>query len=389
MITRQSAELAKKLAGEFKLVAVVGPRQSGKTTLSRSVFADKQYVSLEEPDNLQFAREDPRRFLEQYPDGAVIDEAQRCPDLFSYLQGIVDERKTPGQFILTGSQHFGLMESITQSLAGRVGFLRLLPFSFGELQSADKAPDSVELMLFKGGYPPLYDQPVVPERWLDAYITTYVERDVRQLINVRDLSTFQLFLRLCAANVGQMLNASRLGGDVGIDQKTVRAWIGLLEGSFIAFRLQPHFRNFRKRLVKTPKLYFYDPALAARLLGIESPVQLVTHPQRGALFENWVIVEMLKGRGNRGKADNLFFWRSHIGHEIDVIADRGDLLLPIEIKSGATIASDWFVNLQKWLDLAASVAGKPTLVYGGRVRQSRKGIDVLPWNEIERLTDIV
>ncbi len=389
MITRQSAELAKQLAGEFKLVAVVGPRQSGKTTLARAVFANKRYVSLEEPDNLQFAREDPRGFLAQHPDGAVIDEAQRCPDLFSYLQGIVDERNIPGQFILTGSQHFGLMESITQSLAGRVGFLRLLPFSLKELQRARLAPDSVELMLFKGGYPPLYDQPVVPERWLDAYTTTYVERDVRQLINVRDLSAFQLFLRLCAANVGQMLNASRLGGDVGIDQKTVRAWIGLLESSFIAFRLQPHFRNFRKRLVKTPKLYFYDPALATRLLGIESPEQLVTHAQRGALFENWVITELLKGRGARGKGDNLFFWRSHIGHEIDIIADRGDLLVPVEIKSGATIASDWFDSLQKWLDLAGSVAGNPTLVYGGRGRQSRKGIDVLPWNEIEHLADIV
>ena len=247
MISRQSAKLAKKLAREFKVVAVVGPRQAGKTTLARAVFADKQYVSLEEPDNLQFAREDPRRFFEQYPDGAVIDEAQRCPDLFSYLQGIVDERNTAGQFILTGSQHFGLMETITQSLAGRVGFLRLLPFSFGELRSAGCAPDSVESMLFKGGYPPLYDQPVVPERWLDAYITTYVERDVRQLINVRDLSAFQLFVRLCAANVGQLLNMSRIGADVGIDQKTVRAWFGLLESSFIAFRLLPHFRNFRKR----------------------------------------------------------------------------------------------------------------------------------------------
>jgi len=389
VINRQSADLAQQLAREFKIVAVVGPRQSGKTTLARAVFSTKRYVGLEEPDNLQFAREDPRRFLDQYPKGAVIDEAQRCPDLFSYLQGIVDERSNSGQFILTGSQHFGLMESITQSLAGRVGFLRLLPFSLNELQSANCAPGSVDLMLFKGGYPPLYDQPVVPERWLDAYITTYVERDVRQLINVRDLSAFQLFMRLCAANVGQMLNASRLGGDVGIDQKTVRAWIGLLESSFIAFRLQPHFRNFRKRLVKTPKLYFYDTALAARLLGIESPEQLVTHPLRGALFENWVVAELLKGRGARGKSDNLFFWRSHIGHEIDVLADRGDLLLPIEIKAGTTIASDWFAGLQKWLDLAGSVAGQPTLVYGGRARQSRRGINVLPWNEIDCLANEV
>jgi predicted AAA+ superfamily ATPase len=389
MIDRQSADLAKKLACEFKVVAVVGPRQAGKTTLARSVFADKQYVSLEEPDNLRFAREDPRRFLEQYPSGAVIDEAQRSPDLFSYLQGIVDERNVAGQFILTGSQHFGLMETITQSLAGRVGFLRLLPFSFGELRSAGCAPDTIELMLFKGGYPPLYDQPVVPERWLDAYITTYVERDVRQLINVRDLSAFQLFVRLCAANVGQLLNMSRIGGDIGKDQKTVSAWFGLLESSFIAFRLRPHFHNFRKRLVKTPKLYFYDPALAVRLLGIESPSQLVTHPLRGALFENWVLVELLKGRGARGKSDNLYFWRSHTGHEVDVIADHGDRLLPIEVKSGATIASDWLDNLSRWTDLAGSAAWKPTLLYGGRSHQMRRGIAVLPWTEIEKLAECV
>ena len=278
---------------------------------------------------------------------------------------------------------------MTQSLAGRVGFLRLLPFSHGELRNAGCAPDSIELMLFKGGYPPLYDQPVVPERWLDAYITTYVERDVRQLINVRDLSAFQLFVRLCAANVGQLLNMSRIGADVGIDQKTVRAWFGLLESSFITFRLQPHFRNFRKRLVKTPKLYFYDPALAVRLLGIDSPSQLAMHPLRGVLFENWVIVELLKGRGVRGKSDNLYFWRSHTGHEVDVIVDQGDRLRPIEVKSGATIASDWLENLRRWIDLAGPAASNPTLVYGGHSRQLRRDIDVIPWSEIEGLAETV
>ena len=377
------------MAREFKIVAIIGPRQAGKTTLARSVFSDMPYVSLETPDDLQFAREDPRRFLGQYPEGAVIDEAQRCPDLFSYLQGIVDGKNRPGQFILTGSQHFGLMENLTQSLAGRVGFLRLLPFSLAELQSAGRAPCAVDEMLFKGGYPPLYDQPVVPERWLDAYITTHLERDVRLLVNVRDLNPFQFFIRLCAGSIGQLLNLSRLGGDVGVDQKTIRSWLGILESSFIAFRLQPHHRNFRKRLVKTPKLYFYDPALAVRLLGIESADQLVTHPLRGALFENWVITELLKGRGARGKSDNLYFWRSHVGHEVDIIAEHGERLMPVEIKSGATIASDWFASLHSWLDMAGPVAQNPTLVYGGDRRQSRSGLEILPWQEIGALAEII
>ncbi|MFQ5705140.1 MAG: ATP-binding protein [Gemmatimonadales bacterium] len=385
MIPRQQAKLARALAREFKILAVVGPRQAGKTTLARAVFAKKPYVNLEAPDTLLFATEDPRRFLAQYPEGAVIDEAQRCPKLFSYLQLIVDQRNVPGQFILTGSQHFGLMEQLTQSLAGRVGFLRLLPFSFGELHRAHCAPDSLEEMLFKGGYPPLYDQPVVPERWLDAYITTYVERDVRQLLNIRDLNSFQRFVRLCAGNVGQLLNMSRIGGDAGINQITVRSWLGILESSFIAFLLQPHRRNFRKRLVKTPKLFFYDPALAARLLGIESADQLITHPLRGALFENWVIVELLKGRAARGKADNLFFWRSHVGYEVDVIADHGNHLTPIEIKSGATIGADWMDGLLRWVDLAGSVARNPTLVYGGQDRQTRKGVAVIAWTKIDGL----
>ena len=389
MIPRQAASLAATLAGEFKVVAIVGPRQAGKTTLAREVFPDMPYVSLEAPDTLAFAFGDPRRFLAQYPEGAVIDEAQRCPDLFSYLQGIVDARKGPGQFVLTGSQHFGLMEKLTQSLAGRVGFLRLLPFSLPELQGAGRAPDSVEAMLVKGGYPPLYDQPVTPERWLDAYIMTYVERDVRQLLNVRDLSAFRLFVRLCAGNVGQLLNLSRLGADAGINQKTAQSWLGILETSFIAFRLQPHHRNFRRRLVKTPKLYFYDAALAARLLGVDSPEQLATHAMRGSLFENWVVTELLKGRGARGKTDNLYFWRSHVGQEVDVVAEHADGLMPVEIKSGATIASDWLTDLRAWVELAGSAAEGPTLVYGGDRRQSRSGVDVLPWGQVGALAEVV
>lgn len=389
MITRESAQLAQTLAHEFKIVAIIGPRQSGKTTLSQAVFGDKPYVSLEEPDQRQFAQEDPRRFLSLYPEGAIIDEAQRCPDLFSYLQGVVDARSETGQFILTGSQHFGLLERISQSLAGRVGFLRLLPFSLAELQEGGWQPECLDHLIFKGGYPPVYDLPAAPERWYNAYITTYIERDVRQLLNVRDLGAFQRFVALCAGHCGQLFNASRLGADVGVTYNTIRAWVDLLEASFILFRLRPHHRNFRKRLVKNPKLYFYDTGLACRLLGIEAPEQLAMHPMRGALFENWVVSELLKGRSNRGKSDNLFFWRNHVGQEIDVVVEHGQRLLPVEIKSGSTVAPDWFDGLQRWCDLAGDVAETPYLVYGGDQQQGRDDIAVLPWREIGQLAEVV
>lgn len=396
MIARQAEILARTIASEFKIVAIVGPRQAGKTTLARAVFADKPYVNLEEPDQRQFAQEDPRRFLESYTGGAVIDEAQRCPALFSYLQSAVDARPEKGQFVLTGSQHFNLLESISQSLAGRVGFLRLLPFSLEELQQGGWRPATLDELLFKGGYPPVYDLPAAPERWYNAYITTYVERDVRQLTNVRDLGAFQRFVALCAGYTGQLLNTSRIGADVGVTYNTVRAWLDILEASFVLFRLRPHHRNFRKRLVKSPKLYFYDTGLAARLLGIEEWRQLAMHPMRGALFENWVIVELLKQRSYRGKADNLFFWRNHVGEEVDVIADRGQRLLPVEIKAGATVASDWFGPLERWCERAGAAADDPWLVYGGTQRQKRRSagqkgrsVELLPWDRLGELGEII
>lgn len=385
MIPRQSADLARSLAQQFKVLAIIGPRQSGKTTLARSVFADRPYINLEEPDQRQFAEEDPRRFLELHGAGAVLDEAQRCPDLFSYLQGVVDSRPGPGQFILTGSQHFGLVERISQSLAGRVGFLRLLPFSLDELASAGVVPATLDKLLWSGGYPPIYDQPVTPDRWYGAYVMSYVERDVRTLVNVRDLGVFQRFVGLCAGNLGHLLNASRLGADLGVTHDTVRSWLHILEASFVVYRLQPHHRSFRKRLVKTPKLYFHDTGLAARLLGIDSPRQLSTHAMRGALFENWVLTELLKGRSNRGREDNLYFWRSHAGHEIDILMDQGHQLLPVEAKSGSTIASDWFDSLRRWRDLAGGEAATPYLVYGGRQAQRRTDVKVLPWVQIGEL----
>ena len=382
MVTREAEPLVRTLAREFKVVAIVGPRQSGKTTLAKAVFAAKPYASMEDPDQLQFAQEDPRGFLAQHPGGAVIDEAQRCPELFSYLQGVVDRNRDAGQFVLTGSQHFGLVQRITQSLAGRVGFVNLLPFSAPELLSAGWLPASLDAALLHGGYPPVFDMPASPERWYNAYLATYIERDVRQLRNVQDLPTFQRVLRLCAGSVGQLADLTRIGNDAGVDQKTVRAWLGVLEASFILFRLQPHHRNFRKRLVKTPKLYFYDVGVAARLIGIESAEQMSTHPLRGALFENWVIVEYLKRRLNAGKESNLFFWRSHGGLEVDLVVEQGQALAPVEIKSGATVSPDWMRPLRRWRELAGASGGRPVIVYGGDQLQPRSDADIVPWKQL-------
>ena len=385
MIKRNIAALVQRMAGSFKAVTITGPRQSGKTTLARMLFPDKPYVSLEAPDVRRMALEDPRLFLGRHPDGCILDEVQRAPEILSYLQKRLDADAKPGRYILTGSQQFGLMEGITQSLAGRTGLVSLLPFSYDELQRGGCAPEHLEDALFQGAYPPIYDQKADVRLWLDAYLATYVERDVRQVLNVRDLTLFSRFLALCAGSVGQLLNASRLGADCGLNHGTVRQWLSVLEASFVVFMLAPHHRNFRKRLVKTPKLYFYDTGLAARLLGIESPGQLLTHPLRGALFENWVVVELLKGRFNRGLKSNLFFWRDNVGLEVDVLAESAEKLTPVEVKAGRTLADDWFHPLGKWAALAGRNAAAARLVYGGEEPWQRGGVDVIPWRDIARL----
>ncbi|MDY0002461.1 MAG: ATP-binding protein [Polyangia bacterium] len=381
-IVRQAEETLRQLAGEFRAVAIVGPRQSGKTTLAKHVFPDKECISLEAPDYLEFASRDPRSFLTRIEGGAILDEVQRCPELLSYLQGLLDASPEKGRFILTGSHHLGLMEGISQSLAGRVGLITLLPLSLHELTGSTVQPETLDELLLCGGYPPVHAERVSHERWYNAYVATYLERDVRQLVSVRDSIVFQRFLRLCAASTGQLLNMARMGADLGIDQKTVKGWLSILEVSSIAFRLRPHHESFRKRLVKTPKLYFNDTGLAARLLGIENPEQLSMHPVRGALFETWVLSELRKSRFNRAKEDNLFFWRNNTGHEVDIVCDRAGMLLPIEVKSGATIASDWFEGLERWQSLAKDRSLRPHLVYGGNDRQTRRAAEVLPWSAI-------
>ena len=388
MIARKAITTILELAKGYPFIALTGPRQAGKTTLSRMAFPAKPYVSLEDPDVREFAATDPRRFLERYPDGAILDEVQRSTALFSYLQTRADLDGRMGLYILTGSQQFGLLSGITQSLAGRVAMVHLLPFSSGELQEAGELPASLDGLLYKGSYPPVYDRKLAPAQWYAGYVGTYLERDVRQLINIRDLGVFQRFIRLCAARSGGLLNLSSLANDCGITHNTAKAWISILEASYILYLLTPHFRNFNKRLVKTPKLYFYDTGLAAWLLGIQNADQLAIHPQRGALFETWVVGELLKGRYGRALPSNLYFWRDNTGNEVDILVDQGLTMMPIEVKSGETISIDYFTGLKKWLSWAGTEAGDAYLIYGGDDRQERSEAEVVPWRQVKGIAEV-
>lgn len=363
------------------MITLTGPRQSGKTTLAKSVFADRLYASLEDPDVRRMAADDPRAFLERFPDGGVLDEVQRCPELISYLQTRVDADGRMGLYILTGSQQFGLMSGISRSLAGRSAFMELLPFSLPELIGANKLPLPVDTALVTGCYPPLYDREVRPSDWFGAYVTAYIERDVRQQLNVQDLESFQRFVRLCAGRTGQLLNLSSLSTECGITHNTARAWISELEASYLIFLLRPHHANFNKRLVKTPKLYFYDTGLVSWLLGIRTPQQLETHPLRGCIFETFVIAELVKSQLNQGNPRSLYFWRDSNGNEVDVIVEQGGKLMPIEIKSGKTVNRDFFRGLEKWQSLAGDVSLNPVLIYGGDETYRHQGTQVIGWQQ--------
>ncbi len=382
MIIRDAHARLTSLCQWYPIIAVTGPRQSGKTTLVKQVFANKPYVTLEDPDVRTTALADPRGFLNLYPDGAILDEAQRAPELFSYLQGMVDAQPVMGQWVLTGSQQLGLMSGISQSLAGRVGLLQLLPFSIGELIAGNalSASRSVEDMLWRGLYPAPAVRKVPPADWYADYFSTYIERDVRQMIQVRDLAAFRLFVRMCAARTGQLLNLSALAADCGIATNTAKGWLSVLEASYITFTLIPHHANFGKQLTKSPKLYFHDTGLAAWLAGLRSGQALGLSSMRGALFENWAVCEVLKHSYNQRLDMQLNFWRNKSGVEVDLLITMDTRLHAVEFKAGQTVASDWFASLKKYETLHGEAIPQ-TLVYGGAAAHSRPGVQVIGWRD--------
>lgn len=380
MIERDIAPCLAKLFGQYPFVTVTGPRQSGKTTLCRAAFPHLKYINLELPDQREFAQSDPRSFLSQVGDGAILDEIQRVPELLSYLQVLADEKGQNGLFILTGSENLMLSEAVSQSLAGRTGLLHLLPFSLAERQRAGIG-GGIDEILYSGFYPRIHDQKIEPSQAFADYFETYVERDVRRLSEIRNLSTFQRFVRLCAGRIGRLTDFVALGSDAGVSYATARNWLEVLEASFIAFRLPPFHANIRKRLVKSPKLYFYDVGLAGYLIGIEKAEQIATHPLRGALFENMVVVEALKYRFNLGRRSNLSFFRDRRGLECDLLFETANSIGAIEIKSGATIASDLFNTLNAIEELVPKISMKAA-VYGGTERQSRSSGEVVPFDDL-------
>ena len=373
----------RELAARYPVITVTGPRQSGKTTLCRRLFPEKPYVNLEALDTRAFATEDPRGFLAAYRDGAVLDEIQRAPELLSYLQVEVDADPAPGRFVLTGSQQFEVMSNVSQSLAGRTAMLKLLPFSLAEIEPYD-VPKGIDSLIHRGFYPRIYDQGLDPTQALGDYLETYVQRDLRQLVNLRDLGAFDAFLRLCAGRVGQLLNLQSLANDVGVSHTTIRNWITLLEASYVLFQLRPWHTNLGKRLVKSPKLYFYDVGLAAYLLGIEKPSHAASHPLRGNLFENLVVIEALKHRYNRGRRDNLHFYRDSGGNEVDLLIGNGPSPYPVEIKAGATISRDYFKGLDRFAKVCETPHGG-AVVYGGEASQPRSDWEVRPLAELTEL----
>lgn len=382
MIPRILEKKIKSLAKVSPIVALIGPRQSGKTTLIKSIFEKYPYVNFEDFGIKSFAKEDPKGFLLKYKNGVILDEVQKVPELFPYLQTISDESNRPGQFILTGSQNFLMQEKISQSLAGRVVLLRLLPLSIEELSASKYKFTDMESAMFKGFYPRLFSQKISPLDWYPSYIQTYVERDVRQIKNIPDLSTFQKFLKFCAGRIGQLLNLSSLATECGINHNTAKSWISVLEASFIVFLLQPHHKNFNKRIVKMPKLYFCDTGVACSLLGIEKESQLSTHYLRGGLFENMVISEIVKDRLNKGLEPKCFFWRDKSGREIDCLIEKADKFVAIEIKAAKTASKEYFDNLIYWNSLSGNGSDNSFVVYGGEETLKNKFGTLLNWKGV-------
>ena len=382
MISRTIESYVRRCFSVYPVVTITGPRQSGKTTLAKSCFSHLPYVNLESLENRQFAAEDPIAFMRKYSNGAIIDEIQNVPELTSYIQVAVDDKNKNGLFVLTGSRQFSLMEKVSQSLAGRTAIVTLLPFSMEEISEGyPNIKNETDEIIFNGFYPRLYDQHIDPVMGLSDYISTYIEKDLRQLSQIQNLGLFQKFLKLCAGRTGQILNASGLAEDTGINHKTAIEWISLLESSYILFRLPPYFANISKRLIKSPKLYFYDTGLASNLLGIENHKQIETHPLRGTLFENLVISEIMKYRLNRGKKSNLSYFRDAKGHEVDLLYQMADKIVPIEIKSAATIRSDFFKGIN-YFDKHILPSDKKIIVYDGERDEKRSNAIVTNFRSV-------
>ena len=381
MIRRNLAPRLTSAAERWPSITLTGPRQSGKTTLCRALFPHHPYETLESPDVRAFAEEDPRAFLAQFPQGAVLDEIQRAPELPSYLQGIIDEDPSPGRWILTGSQNLSLLESVSQSLAGRTAVYNLLPLTRDEIMRFPSCPGTLEETLFAGSWPRVFDMGPDPVDWFRSYVATYVERDVRTIRKVTDLATFQRFVGLCAGRTGQLLNYASLAGDCGISQPTAKAWCNILEASFLAFRLPSYRPNLRKRLVKMPKLHFFDTGLVCWLLGIRTPGQLRTHPLRGPIFETWVVSEIMKHRANRGEPAGLGFYRDQNGAEADLIVDRPHGVTLVEARSSATASASLFHGTERVRRHLAEVADpcSVVVVYGGDQVQRREAGTLIPW----------
>lgn len=392
MFKRQLSKTLIKRAKTIPVLAVIGPRQSGKTTLVKSVFKKHRYVSLEEYEDRELAETDPKRFFEVYDNnhGIIIDEVQRVPKLMSYIQLLVDAEYKPGYFVLTGSQNILLNQAISQTLAGRITLLTLLPMSIAEMRTNDLLPEKIETVTWAGFYPRIYEQKPAIGEWYADYVAVYAERDARQLLNIPHLTPFRKFIRLCAGRAGQILNIASLATDCEIDQRTAKAWLSVLEASYIIFLLQPHFENFNKRLIKSPKLYFYDTGLACHLLGIKNVQQLSEHSLRGNIIESMIVSDIIKHYYNNGDRPNdVYFWRDQTGNEVDCIINKHNKLVPIEIKAGKTIISDFFKGLQKFESIAhgTSKTASGYVIYGGSKTQARAQGTVVGWQEVDTIFD--
>lgn len=383
MIERTLTAKIVALAQKFQVITLTGPRQAGKTTLVRAAFPNLPYTSLEEPDVRQIALTDPRGFLSNYPAGAILDEVQNTPNLFSYIQRLVDEDRHV-RFVLTGSSNFLLMERISQTLAGRTAVVYLLPFSFAELAPG---AESYESLIFKGRYPRVFDREIAPTDFYPSYIQTYVERDVRLMKNIGDSNAFIQFIQLCAGRIGQLLNYASLASDAGISPNTAKAWLSVLESSYILYRLQPYYRNFNKRLVKSAKLYFHDTGVACSLLGIRDENQVGLHYMKGALFENMIIGEFIKRAFHRGEHRQPYFWQDNHGREIDCLLVNGDRITPVEIKSGKTMSTSYFDNLRFWWPLAGLADDQGVVVYGGDQSLLTSAGALVSWRQLDRIPD--